>query len=238
MKTITSTAIVALMATTLGLGGLSTASFAQEAAQPQQQAQDAGKIGNGHPVWRHDGNTQRPPMRRGEMMMGGMRSGLLGLVCSPNGSERLEIGFVRLSHRINPTAEQAPLFDALKTSALSAQAKFAETCKSAMTPAQAGTPPTIVDQLKSRLAIETARVAALNDVLPKLDTLYGSLTDAQKAAIQPHRPGWHRPQGGHQPGQWNGRPGMHPHNNPPVDPGHAEGPAGAPAQPNDSNFEG
>jgi hypothetical protein len=176
-------------------------------------------------------------MRRGEMMMGGMRSGLLGLVCSPNGSERLEIGFVRLSHRINPTAEQAPLFDALKTSALGAQAKFAETCKSAVTPGQAGTPPTIVDALKTRLAIETARVAALNDVLPKLDTLYSSLTDAQKAAIQPHRPGWQRPQGDHQPGQRNGHPGMRPHN-PPVDPGHAEAPASAPAQPNDSNFEG
>jgi hypothetical protein len=233
MKSITSTAAVALVATTLGLGGLPTASFAQDAAQPQQRARDAGSIGNGHPVWRHDDNTQRPQLGRGQMQMGGMHTGLLGLVCSPNGSERLEIGFVRLSYRINPTAEQAPLLNDLKTTALAAQAKFAESCKSAAAVAQPGSRPTIVDQLKSRVALETARVAALNDVLPKLEAFYGSLSDMQKGALGPHHPGGHR----QEPGWQNNHPGML-SNDPAVDPGHAESPGAAPAQPTGYNFEG
>ena len=50
------------------------------------------------------------------MRNNGVRSGaLLDLVCADNGAERTEIGFVRLSYRLELTPEQQTLFDDLKS---------------------------------------------------------------------------------------------------------------------------
>ncbi|MEO6395051.1 MAG: Spy/CpxP family protein refolding chaperone [Devosia sp.] len=114
---------------------------------------------------------------------------LLDLVCSDNGAERLEIAFVRLSHRLDITTTQQPLFDALKATALTAQTSFADTCTAAR-PAKDGTAaPDLVDRMKTRIAIDTARLEALNAVLPDFEAFYASLTDAQKALLMPEHEG-------------------------------------------------
>lgn len=187
MTSFTKTALAALMTGVLGLSALPTAAMAQDrGGSPQAQQQ------NRHFQFHQKGGEMRFHLQMPEMgkMRGGMhKGGLLNLVCSENGAERLEIGFVRLAHRIELTAEQQPLFDDLKATALTAQTGFADKCataRPAKDDAQA-TRPDMVTALKTRLELDTARLAAMNTVLPKLEALYAALTDAQKAALQPRQ---------------------------------------------------
>jgi hypothetical protein len=111
--------------------------------------------------------------------------GILGLVCSDNGAEALEIAFVRWSHALELTAEQQPLFDALKAKALTSQTSFADQCQAARPDRSADAKPDLLEGLKARLAIEEARLTAMNALLPDFEAFYGSLTDAQKAKLMP-----------------------------------------------------
>jgi len=114
---------------------------------------------------------------------------LLMLACSPKGAEALDVALLRLSYRLDLTADQKPLFDTFREKALTSETSFADTCKS-NTPASAdNTKPDFLTRPKSRLAIDQARVTALNDVLPSFEALYATLSDTQKAALIPHRPG-------------------------------------------------
>jgi hypothetical protein len=187
MKSLTSAAIVALTAAVIGAGGLATSAYAQQGPQGgpnQQQLQ-----GPGGP-----GGNQFRPFNRGQMQddRGGPRrmGGLLDLVCSERGAERLEVAFVRLSHRIEITAEQQPLFDALKADALTAQTQFSDTCASVRPQVAEGQQPAAVnpvDRMQDRIAIEKAHTAALEAVLPSFEAFFNSLTDEQKAQLQPQR---------------------------------------------------
>lgn len=109
---------------------------------------------------------------------------LLMLACSPRGAETLDVALLRLSYRLDLTAEQKPLFDTFRDKALSTEKSFAETCK-ADVPAAGGAKPDFLSRLKSRISIDEARLNALNEVLPSFEALYASLTDAQKAALMP-----------------------------------------------------
>ena len=186
MKTITKTAIVALMAATIGLSALAPA-FAQDAAQAQTQTQ------NGPGLHLRHGD-------KGPGQMGGHMSGgdFLNFV---RGVEAVEIAMVRLSHRIELTAEQQPLFDAFKATALSAAADFAAATEglrpqggpAVATPPAEGevataTAPDISERLENRIAIETAQLAALEAVQPAAAAFFDSLTDEQKAQLTPERP--------------------------------------------------
>lgn len=116
----------------------------------------------------------------------GHRGGnLLGLVCSEDGAEALEIAFVRLSHRIELTDAQQPLFDALKAKALTTQTSFADECAAARPDRTASERPDLLEGFKAGLKIEEARLAALNTVLPEFEAFYASLTDEQKASLMP-----------------------------------------------------
>ncbi|RUT34994.1 hypothetical protein EMQ25_03305 [Arsenicitalea aurantiaca] len=117
---------------------------------------------------------------RGAMRQGGA---LLDFVCSDRAAERLEIGLVRLSYRLDLTDAQRGDFDALRDAALSAQADFAAACTTAR--AAEATDP--VSRLEGRLAIDSARVAALEAVLPALDTFYQGLEPEQQARLEPRR---------------------------------------------------
>jgi hypothetical protein len=211
MKSLTSTAIVALTAGVIGLAGSIPAATAQQQPQPpagqgQQLPRQMQPFGNGHFTlrpgmgFRHNqqmwmGNAMRGPAGRNDA------GGLLGLVCSERGAERLEIALVRLSYRLDLTAEQQPLFDDLRSTALTAQTTFADDCAAARpaaanpAPAANGdtaaaapaTPPDPVARLRAQVALDKARVAALESVLPKFEALYQSLSDAQKAAFTPER---------------------------------------------------
>jgi hypothetical protein len=117
----------------------------------------------------------------------GRGAGVLGLICSESGAEALEVALVRLSHRLDLTAEQQPLFDAFKTNALTTQTSFADECTAALPDRTADTRPDLLERLKSGLVIEEARLTAMNAILPDFEAFYGSLTDAQKSSLMPPR---------------------------------------------------
>jgi hypothetical protein len=170
MKT-TSTALAALLVAAIGSTAIVPAATAQETA-PAGATATVQEVHHRHDrMMRRDGGPDR----------------LINFVCSPDGAEALEVVLVRLSYRLDLTAEQQPLFDALRTTALTAQTDFADTCAAAM-PAE-GETPDMIDMVKNRVAIDTARLEAINAILPDLEALYDSLSDEQKAGIFPERRG-------------------------------------------------
>jgi hypothetical protein len=186
MKTITTTAIVALMTATIGLSAIAP-TFAQDAAPTQVQAEN----GPGFHL-RRDNQGPGP--------MGGQRGGG-DFLNFARGAEGIEIALVHLSHRIEMTAEQQALFDTLKTTALSAAADFAAATEGlrpqgappvATPPAEGetavATAPDLSERLENRIAIETAHLAALEAVQPAAAAFFDSLTDEQKAQLTPQRP--------------------------------------------------
>jgi hypothetical protein len=163
-----SIALAALVATTIGFTTVLPA-IAQD--QPTQVANNSGR--EVHRMVNRDGGG----MGRG--------AGILGLVCSDRGAEALEIAFVRMSHNLDLTAEQTPLFDTFKTKALTTQTSFADACKAAMPDKSADAKPDLLERLKAGVAVDEARLAAITAVLPDFEAFYGSLTDAQKANLMP-----------------------------------------------------
>lgn len=201
MKLITTTS-AALIVATLGLGTMTPAAFAQD--QGQQAGPGFGpRHEQGFRAHNQDGMRQ-------DMQRGGMRGGMLQLVCADQGAERLEHMFVSLSHRVELTAEQTPLFDALKTAALSAQTAFSDTCASVLpeagTTAQA---PNLVERVQTGIKIDEARIAAISDVLPALQAFYDSLTDEQKAKLDAGPGEMRREHFGKRQGGPDQRPGQH-----------------------------
>ena len=184
MKTITTTAIVALMTAAIGLTAIAP-TYAQEAAPAPMQEQAQGPGAGLH--FRH--NNQGP--RQG---------GFGDLLGFERGAEAVEIALVRLSHAVDLTAEQQALFDTLKTDALAAAETFSTAVEGIRPPApaegQTAELPDISERFENRIAIETAHLAALESVQPAFTAFFDSLTDEQKAALTPQ---------GH---DRNGGPGM------------------------------
>ena len=153
-------------------------------------------------------NAQRPGVQgqgmrgpQGRPGFGG--SDILRLACSVNGAPRLEIALNNLSERLTLDADQTTLFDAFKTSALTAQTGYADSCQ--LPTVAANTPVNPVERLKAVTVNATARVAAIDAVLPSLEAFYNSLSDTQKAALAAN------PRGAMQMGQGQSgtfRPGM------------------------------
>lgn len=201
MKYLTATALAALLVGSMSLGGLVPARADDTAASAppaptQTTAPPADNtrmgMGNHRHMGRHGGQ--------------GMR--LLDFACSARSAEALEIGLVRVKYAVKPTAAQIPLFDALRTAALDGQKTFADACTAARGSGMANG-ASIVDRLQQRLNLDTARVTALGEVMPKLKAFYDSLTPEQQQALQ-HRGAWGN---GQRPGaggwQHRFRSGMH-----------------------------
>ena len=231
MKHLTTTALAALLVGSLGALALAPAASAEDSAGSAAPAVSAPATPSASTDIAAAGDNAGPGRfgPRGGMMgrmggmMGGMghfgmpggfagRAGLLDFACSPRAAEALEIAFVHIDYAVKPTAEQAPLFDALKTTALADQKKVADTCQTALN-GNAGT-ATMLDRLQTRLTLDNARVAALTDVLPKFKAFYDSLTDQQKTQLEPQQRqagarygsnGWGNHQGWHRFGPGMGR---------------------------------
>jgi|GEM_PF-449308 len=202
MRHVTTTALAALLVGMFGAVALAPAANAEDATSPAAPAiaapadpsadtdmAAAGDAGGDMGQVRGPGMMGHGDMPFGPRggMMGG-RLGLLEFACGDRGAEALEIAFVHINYSVKPTTAQAPLLDALKTTALADQKKLADTCQTALKD-DAGK-PTILDRLQTRLTLDNARVAALSDVLPKFKAFYDSLTDDQKAKLEPHRGAW------------------------------------------------
>ena len=206
MKYSTKTALAALLAASLGAVALApaladdtttpaatTAAPASAATAPTEELARANDM-TGPGMMQHGA-------RGGFGQREDLRANLLDLACGDRGAEALAIGFVHIEYAVKPTAEQAPLLDALKSTALADQKTFADACKTATSDAKGDAgKPNLLDRLQTRLAIDTAKVTALNDVLPKFKAFYDSLTDDQKAKLEPQRPMGERM-------GFNGRPG-------------------------------
>lgn len=175
MKTISKTALVALMTATIGLGAIAP-SFAQQAAAaaPAEQTQ------------RDNFRQHNQGPRNGGPMGGG---DFLGV---ERGAEAIEIALVRLSHRLELTDAQQPLFDALKTAALSAATDFATATEGLRpTPPVEGEAPAAPDfttRLDNAITIQAARLAALEAMQPAATAFFDSLTADQVASLTPQRP--------------------------------------------------
>jgi len=176
MKTISTTAIVALMTASIGLGAIAP-TLAQETTAPAAtQAQPAGPDGA------ERGFRNGPGMRQG----GGM-----GLLSIERGAEAIEIAIVRLTHAIDLTDQQPVLLEALKTDALAAAAAF-ETATDGLRPTppaegETAALPDISERFDNRIALESARLDALQAVQPAFTAFFDSLTDEQKAELVPER---------------------------------------------------
>jgi hypothetical protein len=176
MKTISTTAILALMTASIGLGAMAPA-LAQDAtpAAPAAQTQPADPAASGERGFRNG-----PGMRQGG-----------GLFDFRGGAEAIEIAIVRLSHAIELTDEQAVLLETLKSDALAAAAAF-EAATEGLRPTppaegETAAVPDISERFDNRIAIETAHLAALEAVQPAFTAFFDSLTDEQKADLMPER---------------------------------------------------
>ena len=175
--------LVAIVATTIGLGAALPALAQETTSSSQPPAATAPAPSGDQATPARPGRDQfRLTLRNEKTMRHG--GDLMMLACSPSGAEQLEIALVRLSYRLQLTDTQKPLFEAFRSKALTTATSFADACKSA-TPDQSAGQPDLLVRLKARLAIDAARVSALEGVLPDFETLYNSLTDTQKQAIGP-----------------------------------------------------
>jgi hypothetical protein len=216
MKLFSRTTAAAFLAGSLGLASAIPATIAQETTAPAQTQAPALKGDAAKPGFQHQGQrferhrqSERGDNNRGGAMMG---RGILDLVCSERGAERLEHMFVSLDHRVGVTDTQRAAFDDLKSTALTAQTDFTDTCMAARDAIRADAQPDVIKTLQNRLAVDTARVDALGTVLPKFETFYKGLSEEQKASFVPRelagmrdgrhhqRPGFGRP-GTERPGQ-------------------------------------
>ena len=178
MKSLKTTALIALMTTAVGLSAIAP-SYAQDAAPPAPPAAaEAGAPGAGPLAGpRHDGQRQ-----------GGPR-GMAGFIGFERGAEAVEIALVRLSYAVDMTTEQQALFDTLRTDALAAAETFSAAVAD-LRPAQPAQPGFDIPQaLDTRIAIGAAQLDALKSVQPALTAFFDSLTDEQKAELAPQSRG-------------------------------------------------
>lgn len=168
MKTISTTAIIAMMTATLGLTAIAPAMAQTAAPAPQTETSQAFRPGHNGP-------------QRG--------AGFGGFLNVERGAEAIEVAIVRITHRLDLTAEQQSLLDTLKTDALAAAETFATATEGLRpsAPAEGQRPerPDFAQALDTRIALDGARLAALEAIQPAATAFFDSLTDEQKAQLTP-----------------------------------------------------
>ena len=178
--------IAALVVTALG-----ASAFSPAIAQDTPAAPSTAPSQPTPPTATAPDTTPRPMHRfaRKGGGMGGMnrmdRGGrLLTLACSDKGAVVLERILDRTAKRLDLTATQQSLFDTFRTKALVTASSFSTQCQAARPDRTKGRPD-LIDRLQSGLAIDQARITALNAVLPDFQALFDSLSDQQKAQLRP-----------------------------------------------------
>jgi hypothetical protein len=205
----TPTAIAALVVASISLAALPA--FAQDAGSSSTPPPPAS------PSAAAPATPDHGPGGRGHMRLRGPMAGdsasrpfaMLALACSDRGAGALEKMLDRSARRLDLSADQQKLFDAFRTKALTAQTGFADACKAARPDRTAGARPDLLARMKAGLAIDQARLAALNEVLPDFEALYNSLSDQQKRHLVPRLNHWNMHRAG--PGMHGGKAGPHRH---------------------------
>ena len=143
--------------------------------------------------------------------MGGMNRGdrLVALACSNKGAEVLQRVLDRTASRLDLTTDQQKLYDTFHDKALITATSFSTACQAAR-PDRTHGRPDLIARFQSNLAIDQARITALNAVLPDFQALFDSLSDQQKAHLRPNLIGMGKggmgPNGG-KPHHWGNRDG-------------------------------
>jgi hypothetical protein len=126
---------------------------------------------------------------------GPVAGGLLALVCSTDGAERLETGLNSVSERVELTDEQTALFETFKSNALIAQTTYSDSCIAPVAQGE-GADLDLVDRMQHRQANMSAYLEAMNTVMPSLEAFFDSLTDDQQSDLRPDRSELRRGHGG------------------------------------------
>jgi hypothetical protein len=171
MKTFSTPLVLALTATSLGLGAIAPAIAQDTPTPPAPPAATA------------------PAAPADAFRHGPGRGGFGDMLGFGRGAEAVEIALVRLSYAIDLTDEQQALFDTLRTDALAAANAF-DTAVEDLRPAMpaAGEAPAAIDlveRFENRIALETAQLDALQAVQPAFTAFFESLTDEQEAQLMP-----------------------------------------------------
>lgn len=178
MNSISTKAIVAVLAAAIGLGAVAPA-MAQSAPQAPETAVTQDATGPADHAFRPQNDGPRS------------RGGFGGFFDFGRGGEGIEVALVQLSHRLELTDAQKTLLDTLKTSALAAAEDFATATEGLRPtpPAEGEKPamPNISERLENRIAVEKAQLAALEAVQPAATAFFDSLTDEQNAQLMPQR---------------------------------------------------
>ena len=170
MKTIHSTALIALLTATIGLSAAAPALAQGPMDGPAQTYRHHSGIGPMH------GGPGFGPR--------GFGGGFFGFGAD---AEAVEIALVRLSHRVELTAEQQPLFDAFREAALDAATELEATVEGIT--ADNDETLDIAGRFSDRLAVDRARLQAMEAVEPSLTAFFDSLTDEQLDSLKPRRDG-------------------------------------------------
>jgi len=212
----TPTAIAALVVASISLvalPALAQDTGSSSAPQPPAAPSTAAPATPNHGPGSH-GHMQR---LRGPMA-GGIANrpfAMLALACSDKGAGVLEKMLDRSARRLDLSADQKALFDAFRSKALTAETGFADACKAARPDRTADSRPDLLARMKAGLAVDQARLTALNDVLPDFEALYNSLSDQQKHRLLPRTHQWNMHRAG--PGMQHGKGGPD-RNGPPAAP--------------------
>lgn len=206
----TPTAIAALVVASISLSALPA--FAQDAGSSSTPPPPASTAPAAPSAAAPDHGPAAGP--RGHMRVRGPMAGgvagrpfaMLTLACSDKGAGALEKMLDRSARRLDLSADQQKLFDAFRAKALVAETGFADACKAARPDRTAQTRPDLLDRVKAGLAIDQARLTALNEVFPDFEALYNSLSDQQKQHLLPRAGHWHKHHAG--PGMQHGGKGM------------------------------
>lgn len=172
----TSRFIAIALAGTMAFSAFATPTFAQAQSQTGPSA-NPGQI-----MQVHAGGKPAPQMG-GKMNRGRTGQAMLGLTCAPNGAERLEKTLAAVSGAITLSPEQQTLFDTLKTSLLTAQTSYADSCQLPASRDEAKS-MSFTDRLAQRQHNLKARVDAMDKVLPDVTAFYQSLTPDQVSQLR------------------------------------------------------
>jgi len=178
--------IAALVASALGVSSV-VPTLAQDASNPPTPPAVAPST-PAPPAATTPDTTPKPMHRfaRKGGGMGGMDRGdrLVALACSDKGAEILQRVLDRSAKRLDLTTDQQKLYDPFREKALTPETSFADQCQAARPDRSKGRPD-LITHLQSQLAIDQARITALNAVLPDFQALFDTLSDQQKAELRP-----------------------------------------------------
>jgi LTXXQ motif family protein len=141
--------------------------WSQSPPPPPAPAAASGSGGDrmGHP-WMHRGWEQKSPQQ----------------ACVDRLAHRA--GFIAaIGFKLDPTAEQKPLWDNVVSATQSAEESQRKLCDALPANAQDRDKLTVIDRLHHREQVMQARLAAMQQVDPAIQALYDKLTPAQKAVL-------------------------------------------------------